>query len=78
MMSTAASLPSVFSASSPSFDTVQTIESNACLSALPSSSAVALAPMANFLIDPRQFVPWGFEILQVPGRTTVKGVVVAR
>jgi hypothetical protein len=34
--------------------------------------------MANFLIDPRQLVSWGFEILQVPGRTTVKRVVVAR
>jgi hypothetical protein len=34
--------------------------------------------MVNFPIDPRQFVPRGFEILQVPGRTAVKRVVVAR
>jgi hypothetical protein len=34
--------------------------------------------MVNFPIDPRQLVPRGFEILQVPGRTAVKRVVVAR
>jgi hypothetical protein len=34
--------------------------------------------MANILIDPRQFVPRGFQIRHVPGRNAVKKVVVAR
>jgi hypothetical protein len=32
--------------------------------------------MANIPIDPRPFVPHGFQLLDVPGRTTVKRVVV--
>jgi hypothetical protein len=68
----------ITSASSSSFNTVQTTESIACPSAILSSSAATASPMANFPIDPRQFVPRGFQILQVPGRTAVKRVVVAR
>jgi hypothetical protein len=34
--------------------------------------------MANIPIDPRLFVPRGFEILHVPGRNALKRVVVAR
>jgi hypothetical protein len=38
---------------SSSFSTIQTTENIASLTALPSSSVAAPAPMANFPIDPR-------------------------
>jgi hypothetical protein len=37
-----------------------------------------LLSMANIPIDPRQFVPPGFQILHIPGRVGVKRVVVPR
>jgi hypothetical protein len=37
-----------------------------------------LLQMANIPIDPRQFVPPGFQILHIPGRVGVKRVVIPR
>jgi hypothetical protein len=37
-----------------------------------------LPPMANIPIDPRPFVPHGFQIQHIEGRNSVKRVVVAR
>jgi hypothetical protein len=46
----------------------------------PSAAAAAAVPatMANIPIDPRPFVPRGFQILEVPGRVAIKRVVVPR
>jgi hypothetical protein len=47
----------------------------------PSSSSLAQADsgaMANIPIDPRSFVPLGFQIQQVEGRTAIHRVVVPR
>jgi hypothetical protein len=53
-----------------------------CNSAPASSSVPPLVdsplPMANILIDPRPFVPHGFQIQHIEGRNSVKRVVVAR
>jgi hypothetical protein len=68
----------IFSASSSSLATVPAAEISAPLFVFPSSSAAAAVPMANIPLDPRQFVPRGFEILHVPGRAAVKRMVVNR
>jgi hypothetical protein len=64
--------------SSSSFPTVQFPECITPITACSSSLAVASMPMVNIPIDPRQFMPRGFESLHVPGRNAVKRVVVAR
>jgi hypothetical protein len=51
-----------------------------CIASIPSPSwpAAEALQMANIPIDPRQFIPRGFQIRHVPGRNAVKKVVVAR
>jgi hypothetical protein len=56
------------------------VHSSKCIAPIssPSWPAAEALQMVNILIDPRQFVPRGFQIRHVPGRNAVKKVLVAR
>jgi hypothetical protein len=48
------------------------------LSSSASSEADSTGQIANIPIDPSQFVPAGFQVLQIEGRTAVQRVVLPR